>query len=42
MPKYKYACSSCSKEYFEQRLVEHPQFKTHCDICGAEYTEITE
>jgi putative FmdB family regulatory protein len=42
MPNYNYQCSECSKIYNEQRDVAHPQWKTHCDLCGAVYNLVTE
>jgi putative FmdB family regulatory protein len=42
MPTYKYKCSGCERDYLEHRLTTDPQTHTHCDKCGAEFTEITE
>ena len=42
MPTYKYKCSGCSKNYLEHRDVLDTQSYTHCDICNAEYIEVTE
>lgn len=44
MPTYKYKCTNaeCAKDYLEHRDITHPQWMTHCDICGTEYTEVTE
>ena len=42
MPTYKYKCNGCEKTYLEHRLVTDAVSYTHCDVCGTEYTEVTE
>jgi putative FmdB family regulatory protein len=42
MPTYKYKCIQCEKDYSELRQISESQWKTHCDLCAAEYLSVTE
>lgn len=42
MPYYTYNCPQCGKIYKEYRAPEQEQSRTHCDLCGGEYAEVTE